>query len=113
MRARLISCWSAYGLSRKERSCLPWGQVERLKRRVTGSSRKDALVLPRQRIRRQLKLHHLALLPFAALDVPDRTARIGRPDRLALPAGVGIVDAAVETLGVEAHRIRHAQRHEL
>jgi hypothetical protein len=54
----------------------------------------------------------LLFCPLLAVDVPDRSARVGRADCLALPAGPWIVDAAGETLGVEAHGIRHAQRHE-
>src|SRR6201999_2739079 len=38
---------------------------------------------------------------------------IGGPKPAALPAGIRIVDAAVEALGVEAKRIRHADRDHL
>src|SRR5213594_1730993 len=68
---------------------------------------------PRQRIRPQLEFHHFAFLPLAALDVVRRAARIGRPHALALPAEARIIDAAIETLGVEAHWIGHAQGDEL
>src|SRR5262249_26244201 len=66
-----------------------------------------------QRIGPQLELHHLAGRALAAFDVIGRAARIGRPQTFAFPASIWIIDAAIETLGVEAHRIRHAQRDEL
>src|SRR5262249_738015 len=68
------------------------------------------ITLPRQRIRPQLELHHLAGRALAAFDVIGRAPRIGRPQAFALPAAIGIIDAAIEPLGVEAHRIRHPQR---
>src|SRR6185503_18885374 len=46
---------------------------------------------------------------FAAFLEPRRAIAGCRPQAAALPSGVRIVDAAVEPLRVEAHRIRHAQ----
>src|SRR5580765_4414335 len=67
----------------------------------------------RKRIRTQLEFHDFAGRALAAFDVIGRPARIGRPQPLAFPAAVRIVDSPVEALGVEAHWIRHAQGDEL
>src|SRR5262249_16989869 len=48
-----------------------------------------------------------------ALLEPWRPIAFGRPQAPALPAGLRIVDAGVEALGVEAERIGYAQRHHL
>src|SRR5882672_7342776 len=64
--------------------------------------------LPRQRIRPDLELHHLRQRTLAALEVERRALAVGRPDAAAFPAGVGIVDATVHALGIEAERVGHA-----
>src|SRR5687768_13212674 len=64
-----------------------------------------------QRIGPHLELHQLALGPLAAFDVPHEVRAVVGVERAALPAAVGVVDAAVEPAGVEAERIRNAQRH--
>src|SRR5205085_4011971 len=48
-----------------------------------------------------------------AFDQPWRAIAIGGPQTAAFPAGVRIIDAAVESLGVEAERIGHADRDHL
>src|SRR5262249_2541312 len=48
-----------------------------------------------------------------AFNQPRRAIAARRPQPAPLPAGIGIVDAAVESLGVEAERIRHPQRDHL
>src|SRR5262249_57516579 len=53
------------------------------------------------------------LAALAAFPRRWRAVAAGRPQAPALPAGVGIVDAAVESLGIEAERIRDAQRDHL
>ena len=58
-------------------------------------------------------MHDFRQRSFAALHMERRAAAERRPQSAALPAGIGIVDAAVEALGVEAHRIGHAQDDEL
>src|SRR5436309_945780 len=63
----------------------------------------------RQRIGPKLELHHLAGLPFTALDVERRAAGVSGPHAPPLPADGWIVDTAVHAFGVEAHGIRHAQ----
>src|SRR5437016_4057754 len=50
--------------------------------------------------------------PYADIDRYLALA-VGRPRPLALPAGFGIVDAAVHPFGVETRRIRHAEHHPL
>src|SRR5215471_10259630 len=44
-----------------------------------------------------------------AFDMHRGAVAGGHPQTTALPASIGVVDAAVEALGKEAHRIRHAQ----
>src|SRR5262245_45021423 len=70
------------------------------------------IVSPRQRVGAELEFQHLAGLPLAAFDMIRRAAGVGRPDPAALPATIGIVNAPIEPLGMEAHRIGHAQRDE-
>ncbi len=50
---------------------------------------------------------------FAAFLEPRRAVAARGPQAPRLPAAVGIVDAAVEALGIEAERIRHPQRDHL
>src|SRR5258706_1182259 len=64
----------------------------------------------RQRIRTILHVDDLAGLSLAAFKMRLRTAGILRPQAPALPAGIHVVDASVEILGEEAHRIRNADR---
>src|SRR5262249_25566672 len=49
----------------------------------------------------------------AAFHQPGRAVAVGAPQPATFPAGIRVVDAAVEALGVEAHRIRDADRHHL
>ena len=67
----------------------------------------------RERIGAQLEVHDDGLLALAAFHEPRRPVPAGRPQPAALPAGVRIVDAPVEPLGVEAQRVRHAQQDHL
>ena len=70
-------------------------------------------LLVRQRIGPHLDVHGARLSALAAFLEPRRAVAARAPQAAALPAGVRIVDAAVETLGVEAHRIRDAQHDHL
>src|SRR5262245_14509219 len=63
----------------------------------------------RQRIRTNLEVHGERLAPLAAFAQPRGAVAAGAPQSAALPAGIGIVDAAVESFGVPTHRIGHAQ----
>src|ERR1019366_7782784 len=63
----------------------------------------------RQRIGSDLELHDLALGPLAALNVPDKVRPVVGVQGTALPAAVGIVDAAIHTARIEAERIRDAE----
>src|SRR5262245_64062171 len=56
----------------------------------------------RQRIGAKLEVHGDRLAALAALAQPRRAVAARRPQAAALPAGIGIVDASVETFGVEA-----------
>src|SRR5947209_4912596 len=67
----------------------------------------------RERIRPQLEMRCQRLRSLAALDQPWRAVAIGCPQSTAFPAGIRIVDTPVEALGIEAERIRHADRHHL
>src|SRR5580658_4218486 len=48
---------------------------------------------------------------LAAFLEPGRAVAFRRPQTPALPANVRIVDAGIKTLGIEAERVRDAQRH--
>src|SRR3954467_15911948 len=72
-----------------------------------------AAVLMRQRIGPQLEMRRQRLRALAAFDQPRRAIAVRRPQATALPAGVRIVDTAVEALGVEAERVRHPDRDHL
>src|SRR6478752_1371657 len=50
---------------------------------------------------------------LAGLHQPRRTIAIGAPQAAAFPAGIRIVNACVEALGVEAHGVRNAQHDHL
>ena len=63
----------------------------------------------RQGIRSHLEVHHLTLILRAAFVVERRARGPGGPQASALPARIGIVDAAVETFREKSVRIRHAQ----
>src|SRR5665647_3233125 len=69
--------------------------------------------LLRQRIGADLDVHGARLGALAAFHQPRHAIAAGAPQPAALPAGVGVVDAAVEALGEEAHRVRDAQHHHL
>src|SRR5437667_1959870 len=67
----------------------------------------------RERIGTKLELHDLARRSLAALDMEGRSGAVGRPQSLALPASIRIVDAPIHPLRVEAHGIRDAKGDEL
>src|SRR5215212_189593 len=58
----------------------------------------DFPALLRRRVGPHLELHQLARVPLAAFGVERSARRVGREDRLALPAAVRVVDAAVHAL---------------
>src|SRR4029077_5529785 len=61
----------------------------------------------------KLKMQHLARRSFSAFSVKWRSRAVSRPDSLALPACLRIVDSAVHPFGVESHRIGNAKDNEL
>jgi hypothetical protein len=63
---------------------------------------------PRQRIGAQLELDDLGPRAFATFEVKRRSGGVGRPQPLALPAAIRIVDAPVHPFGEEAHGIGNA-----
>src|SRR5262245_55699546 len=63
--------------------------------------------LLRQRTGPELELHDLRAGAAAAFHVKRRARGSRRPESLALPAGVRVVDPAVHPLRVVAGRIRH------
>ena len=62
--------------------------------------------LLRERVGPQLEMRGERLGAFAALDEPRRAVAVGRPQSASLPAGLRIVDTAVEAFGVEAQADR-------
>src|SRR5437868_6730538 len=64
----------------------------------------------RQRVWPQLEMHSHGLHALAAFDLPRRAITARCPQPAALPAAIRVIDASVEPLGEEAHRIGHAQR---
>src|SRR5262245_31450363 len=69
--------------------------------------------LVRQRIGPDLDVDGARIAALAGFHQPGRPVAVGAPQAAALPARIRIVDAAVEALGVEAHRIRDADHHHL
>src|SRR2546428_12856819 len=67
----------------------------------------------RQRIRPHLDVYGARLRALATFHQPRRAVAVGAPQPTALPAGVRIVDAPVQTLGVEAHRVGYAHQDHL
>src|SRR5262249_1375846 len=65
----------------------------------------------RQRVGTDLDVHRDRRHAFAALLQPGGAVPFRRPQAPTLPAGLRIVDAGVETLGIEAERIWHPQHH--
>ena len=66
-----------------------------------------------QQIRADLDMNGTRARALAAFHQPRRAVAIGAPESAALPAGIRIVDAAVEAFGVEAHRVRNTQHDHL
>src|SRR6185436_16289861 len=75
------------------------------------STKNQGPSLFRERIGAQLEVRRERLRAFSAFDQPRRTIAVGGPQAAAFPARLRIVDAAVESLGIEAERIWHAQHH--
>src|SRR5262249_35431231 len=65
------------------------------------------------RIGPDLEVHGQRLRPLAAFAQPRRAVAARGPQSAPLPPGIRVVDAPVESLGVEAERIRDAQRNHL
>src|SRR3712207_1310577 len=65
--------------------------------------------LPRQRIRPELDLVHLAGGSLPPFHVEGRAGADGGPEATPLPARLRVVDAAVQPLGVEPRRVGDAQ----
>ena len=55
----------------------------------------------------------MGLLPLAGFFQPRRAIPFRYPNPAAFPARIGIIDAALESLGIEAKWIRDSQRDEL
>src|SRR5882724_7699223 len=69
--------------------------------------------LLRQRIGPQLEVHGHGLHALAAFLQPGCPVAAADPQPATLPAGIRVVDAAVEPLGVEAERVRDLERDHL
>src|ERR1700730_6245029 len=79
---------------------------------ITLTSLVQCLLL-REGVGAKLEVHGHRLHPLAAFDEPRRAIAAAGPQPAALPASIRIVDASIEPLGVEALRIRYAQRDHL
>src|SRR5947208_640939 len=66
-----------------------------------------------QRIRPDLNMHGARLAALSRLHQPWRAIAVGAPQPAAFPAGIRIVDAPVQALGVKADRVGDAQRDHL
>src|SRR5262245_5808263 len=78
--------------------------------------RRGHVVRPRsmcQWIGTDLDVHRARAGTLAAFHQPGRTVAAGAPQATTFPSGVRIIDASVEALGVEAHRIRNAHQDHL
>src|SRR6266480_3862266 len=67
----------------------------------------------RQRIGANLDVHRERPRAFAKLVEPGCAVTAGTPEAAAFPAGIRVVDAPVQTLSVEAHRVRHPHQDHL
>src|SRR6266576_3524656 len=67
----------------------------------------------RQRIRPDLDVYSARLGALAAFLQPRRAVAVRAPQSAALPAGVRVVDSAVQALGKEAQWVRDAQHDHL
>src|SRR5689334_8976723 len=67
----------------------------------------------RQRIRPYLDVYGARTAAHAVLGEPWRAVAVGAPQAAALPAGIRVIDARVEPLGIETHRVGDAQRDHL
>src|SRR5437867_9458157 len=67
----------------------------------------------RQRVGTKLNFDGPRPVLFAAFEMEIGSAAIGRPQFLTFPPGIRIVDAAINILGEEAHRIRDREIDEL
>jgi hypothetical protein len=97
----------------KQRQLNPKGEEAAKALGTSPASAHHRVASPSKGIGAKLQLHDLARRPLAALDVERSSGAIRRPHRLALPAGICIVEAAIHPLGIKAHGIGHAQIDEL
>jgi len=65
---------------------------------------------PCERIGAEPEVHDLGQSPFAAFDVERRSVAVGRPQSLALPARLRIIDAPIHILGAVGPCICRAQK---
>src|SRR5260370_11731763 len=64
---------------------------------------------PGERIGTNLEVHGHGLVSLAAFGLPGRAVAAAYPPPPPPPAAVWVIDAAVASLGEEAHRVRQAQ----
>src|SRR6266536_2205193 len=101
----IISSLIHWGRPRTRQAPLIADEYDRRPHVPTGS--------PGERIGAKLESDDFRPVLLAALQVEHRPGRIGRPQRLAFPAGIGVVDAPIHPLGEIADRVGHAQHDEL
>src|SRR5262245_31378168 len=84
-----------------------WGHASR------GPNERTCVRSVRQRIGPHLDVYGARLGALAAFLQPRRAVAVRAPQAAALPAGVRVVDSAVQALGKEAQRVRDAQHDHL
>src|SRR5690349_15438994 len=67
----------------------------------------------RQRIGTNLNVYRERPRAFSKLVEPGRAVTAGAPKAAALPAGIRVVDARIQTLGVKSHRVWHPHQDHL
>src|SRR6266478_8589048 len=73
----------------------------------------SAVSLVRERVGSKLEMNDHRLASLAAFLEPRGSVAAAGPQSSALPAGIRVIDASIEALGIEAKRIGHAQRNHL
>src|SRR5258707_4484199 len=66
-----------------------------------------------ERIGAKLEAYGARTILLAAFEMEHGALAIGGPQALAVPAGIGIIDAAIDVYREEAHRIGHGDADEL
>src|SRR3989442_13207859 len=96
-----------------ERSILLSARSLLLSEEGTCSTRSFFTELLRQRAGSNLELDNLARVSLTAFDMGRSASSVGGPDAFPFPTGTRIIDAAIDSFCIEAHRVRDAEAEEL